>query len=136
MTPYTYLWNNGQTTSAATGLCAGTYTVTATDALATTSTATVTITQPAAIAVNTTTSNASCGQNDGIATATVISGGVSPFTYNWSNSSTNASVTGLSAGPYSLTITDASGCTATASVSIGNNGGPTVSISSQTDVSC
>lgn len=42
-----------------------------------------------------------------------ITGGVAPYTYAWSNGSTNSQITPVSAGNYCLTITDANGCTAT-----------------------
>jgi uncharacterized repeat protein (TIGR03803 family) len=51
------------------------------------------------------------------ATATP-SGGTSPYTYSWNNGQTNATATGLSSGTYSVSVTDSSGCTGAASVTI------------------
>ncbi|MBK7879566.1 MAG: SprB repeat-containing protein [Saprospiraceae bacterium] len=68
--------------------------------------------------------HAKCGFANGSATANA-SGGTSPYTYNWSNGGTTQSISNLSAGNYSVTVTDSKGCTATASTTI-NNTGPTV----------
>ncbi|MGD1848927.1 MAG: LamG-like jellyroll fold domain-containing protein, partial [Salibacteraceae bacterium] len=119
-TPYTYNWSNSATTASITGVVAGTYTATITDASGATGTASATITEPSAILVNTVVdSNASCnGFLDGGATASA-SGGTAPYTYLWSNSATTASITGVAAGMYTVSITDNNGCgpaTATATI--------------------
>ena len=62
-----------------------------------------------------------CTGSDGTATATV-SGGTSPYTYSWSNSHTTAAITGLAAGTYTLTVTDANGCTQVTNATVGCNG--------------
>ncbi|MCB0754336.1 MAG: gliding motility-associated C-terminal domain-containing protein, partial [Flavobacteriales bacterium] len=52
--------------------------------------------------------------NGNLASASVsVSGGEEPYSYEWSNGSTTASIDGLSSGTYSVTVTDANGCTAT-----------------------
>ena len=119
--PYTYSWapagGNGST---ATGLTAGSYTVTVTDAASNTATATVTLTQPTQItAVSTSSADVSCfGGNNGDIYESV-SGGTPPYTYLWSPSgNTSLMATGLSAGIYTLTITDNNGCTGTAVATI------------------
>ncbi|HEY6162373.1 MAG TPA: gliding motility-associated C-terminal domain-containing protein, partial [Bacteroidia bacterium] len=123
--PYTYSWNNGQTNATATGLSAGTYTVVATDANGCTSTITVTLTQPSPVACNTVQNNVSCfGGNNGSATATG-SGGTGPYNYAWAPSGGNtASATGLNAGTYSVTVTDANNCTTLVTVTITQPGPP------------
>ena len=117
--PYNFAWSNGTTTASATGLAAGTYTVTATDANLCTDTETITITEPiplvAAIALG---SNVSCfGGNDGSATASAT-GGTAPYTFAWSNGATTATVTGLTAGTYTVTVTDANLCDDTETITI------------------
>jgi hypothetical protein len=76
------------------------------------------------------------GSNNGQALASVLSGGTTPYSYAWSGGQPNSpSVTGLSAGPISVTITDGSGCTATASGNI--TGPPTLTLSiTKVDDSC
>ncbi len=134
--PYTYLWNNMATTASMTGLSAGNYTVTVTDANGCTTLASGTVTEPAALsAVVMVDSNVSCnGGHDGGLTVGV-SGGTAPYTYMWNNMATTASITGLSAGNYSVAITDANGCTETANGTITE---PTILSATATtsDVSC
>jgi len=115
--PYTYAWSSSHTSSAATGLCAGNYSVLVTDAAAGTVVANVVVSQPTAITVTVTSTSASCGTSNGSASATV-NGGTSPYTYNWSNGSTAALISNLSPQNYSVTITDANGCTQTQSVTV------------------
>ncbi|MBL4578051.1 MAG: PKD domain-containing protein, partial [Flavobacteriales bacterium] len=107
--PYQYNWSNGQLTSTAIGLIAGTYTVTITDNNTCTNTATVTVTEPTGMGPTMATSDENCGAADGSATVS-ISGGTAPFTYLWSNGQTTSTDTGLVAGVYTVTITDAGGC--------------------------
>ena len=135
--PYTYLWSNGGTNASTTGLAAGTHSVAITDANGCTGLATVTITEPTALlATSTVDSNASCnGFNDGGATASA-SGGTSPYTYNWSNSATTASITGVGAGTYSVTVTDANGCTDSSSVTITEPTAIVLSTTVNSNVSC
>jgi hypothetical protein len=117
-TPYTYNWSNGAATQNVTGLTAGTYSVTITDANGCTSTETVTITQPAALVATVTATNVNCyGGTNGTATLTV-SGGTTPYTYNWSNGATTQNLTGLTAGNYTVVVTDAHGYTVAATVTV------------------
>lgn len=113
--PLTYLWNTGATTPVIQNLSAGTYSVTVTDNLNCSKTASITLTAPPSFSVNVQTANASnCGVADGSAQA-VTSGGTGPFTYLWSNGSTNAGLFNIPAGTYGVTVTSAQGCTAAAS---------------------
>ncbi len=120
--PSNISWSNGGSGATITGLPANTYTYTYTDQNpANTFTGSVVVTQPgAAMAATITALDMSCANtNDGMATANVVSGGISPYTYNWSRGTVNGAVTsGLSPGPVSVTITDASGCTASATANI------------------
>ncbi len=74
------------------------------------------------LTANATGNNASCNQCNGTATANAVTGS-SPFTYAWSNGGSTQTITGLCAGPYTVTITDASNNTVTASVTITQTGG-------------
>ncbi|MDF2437818.1 MAG: hypothetical protein K0Q95_2194 [Bacteroidota bacterium] len=155
--PYDYVWtgasgtlqttNNVAGPNSITGLAAGTYTVTVTDNTGCTSTAPVTITQPASgvLVALTSATDASCGASNGSATATASSGS-SPYDYVWTGASgtlqtTNNiaganTLTGLAAGTYTVTVTDNNNCATSTTATINNTGGPSVNISSQTNVLC
>lgn len=108
---YTYLWNNGQTSATAINLLAGTYTVTVTDIVGCTANASYSISQPSAISTSIiNTIGVSCQGNDGQATVSA-SGGTGPYTYLWNSGSTTANGTGLTAGTFTVTVTDNNGCT-------------------------
>ncbi|MFH1320563.1 MAG: CUB domain-containing protein [Bacteroidota bacterium] len=124
---YVYAWDDpsNQTTTTATGLYAGTYTVTITDNMGCTNTNSVTINQPPATMSITITvisnyngEDVSCfGASDGSASASA-SGGTPGYSYLWSDGQTAATATGLSAGTYSVTATDANGCTVIGNLTI------------------
>gem|GEM_PF-744659 len=127
--PYTYNWDNGETGPNATGLSAGIHTVTATDANGCIATTSVIITEPDMLNVTVTlNANAQCnGASDGSATATA-SGGTSPYAYNWDNGETTITATGLGAGTHNITITDDNGCQTVGSVTLGQPGALSVSV--------
>lgn len=134
---YTFLWSNGANSATASGLLAGTYSVTVTDANGCTDTDVVTITEPTVLVVNIASSNnVSCnGSNDGSATA-AGAGGLAPYSFLWSNGVSTATTTSLTAGSYTITITDANGCVDTELVTITEPTMLVASISGNTNVSC
>jgi gliding motility-associated-like protein len=130
--PYSYSWvgPNGfvAITEDLSGLCAGTYVLTVTDANGCTSTSTVTLTQPEVLsttALAATTdggSNISCnGACDGSINLTVT-GGTAPYTINWVGPngfvSSLEDISALCVGTYVATVTDANGCTSTVTVTL------------------
>lgn len=116
--PYTYLWSNGSTVATNNNLAAGSYVVTVTDGNSCTATASSTVGQQQAPTVAISKVDVSCfGLSDGEATATVTSG-ASPYTFAWGGALNGQAVTNLSAGSYTVTVTDASNCSVTASVTI------------------
>ena len=121
--PYTYSWSNGTsvvgTTVDVSNLPAGTYTLTVTDSKGCSTTTSATIIQPAAIVTGVVIMNAKCnGESNGSVDLTV-SGGTGEFSFLWSNGSTEEDLSGLAAGSYSVTITDANGCIANANAIVG-----------------
>ena len=116
--PYTYLWSNNATTSSISNLAAGIYSVTVTDAHGCTAIAEYEVTEPQELTVTSIGTNVSCfGGSDG-AVSLSVSGGTTPYTYLWSNNATTAEITNLLPGDYSVTVTDANGCTAQASYTV------------------
>ncbi|HIA11627.1 MAG TPA: hypothetical protein EYN69_06085, partial [Flavobacteriales bacterium] len=117
--PYTYSWSNGDTTEDLYNLGSGIYSVIVNDGNQCADTLTVTMDQPpllqaAAMVIN----NASCfGFNDGDAIVNAV-GGTSAYTYNWSNGPNTSYNLNLSAGTYTVTVTDANGCNDTGSAVI------------------
>ena len=140
--PYTYLWNdpNTQTTGTATGLCAGTYTVTLTDSLGCNITDSAVVADPLAMVVNLTATPASCNQSDGSVNITVTANGTAPITFSWTDGTSNVGntglVNGLPAGTYFGTATDFNGCSVTDTVTITNLSGPTLTVDSVYAVQC
>jgi gliding motility-associated-like protein len=115
---FTFTWNGVQGPNPNTGLTAGNYNVVATDANACTALQTVTVTEPAAMTQNLVVKNALCyGGADGSIDAQ-ISGGTPPYNYLWSDSQQKEVAIGLIAGNYSVTVTDVSGCSISASSAV------------------
>ncbi len=119
--PYTYTWSPaGGNNAIGSGLSAGIYSLNVTDNHGCTGSARVTITQPNPLAVAASvTANIDCnGNSDGSATA-VVSSGTSPYTYSWSPAGgTAANISNMSAGTYSVSVTDFNSCTGSAVITI------------------
>ncbi len=117
--PYSYLWNTGATTSGLSGLTAGVYQVTVTDANNCTHSLPVSITQPGALFVTDVVTSVSCFDGSDGSIDVTVSGGTPGYTYAWDNGlSAGTSHSNLSAGIYRLSVTDANGCTESFSTSI------------------
>lgn len=111
---YTYLWSTfpAQNGPTATNLTSGTYNVTVTDANSCSIVNTVTINEPTLLTGNLSSTSLSCYGGSNASIFASASGGVSPYTYNWSNNlGTGPSISNLPSGTYCVTITDANNCT-------------------------
>lgn len=133
-----YTWTPGNLSGASQmGLAAGTYTVTASSDGCTAST-TVTISEPISLP-NATINEVvqpGCNQSNGSITVQV-SGGTAGYTYSWAPSGGNqATASGLAAGSYTCTITDANGCGTTFTQALNNPNAPAAQVNQSTDVSC
>ncbi|MBK7684241.1 MAG: SprB repeat-containing protein [Bacteroidetes bacterium] len=133
--PFNYVWSNGASSAANSNLTAGNYTVTITDAFGCTSTLVANITEPAIIPLAFVNTISTCGSNNGSSTVTP-NGGTAPYSYSWSNGSVSSIANALSAGVYTVTVTDAQGCSVSDNTIINSAGGPTLLSGGQTDVSC
>lgn len=119
-TPYTYSWNSALPgTATQSNLCAGTYQVTVTDNAGASVTATYTITQPAGLQLTHSITAVQCyGQASGCIDVTVT-GGISPYTYSWSNTQSTEDICNVPAGAYVVSVTDANQCTITDNYTVG-----------------
>lgn len=115
---YTYLWSDGQSTQTATGLTAGSYAVTVTDSQGCFGAATVTFQQGGLFIINGNTQNVTCFNGNTGSISLNVTGGSTPYSYTWSNGSSNSNVVGLVAGSYTVTVSDATGCTKTQAFTI------------------
>ena len=115
--PYTYSWDNGETTQDISNLPAGTYMVTVTDNTSATETITVTITEPgsALFVFNTV-------QDQNI--TVTASGGVAPYSILWYDGETTFTRTGNWDTSYTYTVTDANGCEVNQTAIVGSEPAP------------
>lgn len=145
--PYVFSWSPAATnstvigTNTSSGLCAGTYTVSAIDANGCTGSMTYSITQPPVLSFTQSQVNVSCNNACDATGSVVASGGSGSYTYNWSpapgGGQGTANASGLCAGIYTCTIADAAAptCTITATFNITQLAALS-STQSQTDVTC
>ncbi|HRK82400.1 MAG TPA: CARDB domain-containing protein [Saprospiraceae bacterium] len=116
--PYNYSWVNGQVGATASGLGAGSYSVTATDVNGLQGVGYVQVAQELEPEVSIQVTEASCEMNDGTATIAVTHA-VEPYNIEWNNGATSADLSGLAPGRYGVTVTDAIGCIAEEEVIVG-----------------
>ncbi|HBS86567.1 MAG: hypothetical protein A2W91_20315 [Bacteroidetes bacterium GWF2_38_335] len=122
--PYSYTWNTGAVTEDLSGLSAGTYNCTVTDAnLCSILFEETIINQTTGIAIsNSVTQNETCGNNVGFIDQT-ISGGTTPYSYNWSSGQVTQDLVGLSEGTYTCSVSDNTGCVVIGTYVVENDGG-------------
>lgn len=123
----TIQWSNGSTAVNNQGLAAGTYTYTVTDGAGCIKSGSAVVTSSLPLQLNATATDAGCGAANGSVTLSV-SGGTPPFTYQWSNGSTAQNLSSVGAGTYTVVVTDAKLCTATASATVNSGGGSTPAV--------
>ncbi|QTN38315.1 tandem-95 repeat protein [Cryomorphaceae bacterium] len=117
--PYTYAWSNGSNATSISSLAAGTYTLSVTDANGCSAIETQVVSEPSLLTVSITESSPvlCSGASDGRLAASVV-GGTAPYSYQWSSGGRNPIENGLSEGVYTVDITDANGCMASASYTL------------------
>jgi hypothetical protein len=116
--PYTYLWSNGATTQDISSLGAGTFTVKITDALGCSTDKSYTLRVNNTLLLTYVVSPISClGDTFGAIDVSVV-GGTSPYTIKWLDGPTTEDRTGLALGVYTVTVTDAAGCSTQAAISV------------------
>ncbi|MBK8968954.1 MAG: hypothetical protein IPM36_20230 [Lewinellaceae bacterium] len=115
---YTYAWSNGPVSQDINFLSADTYTVTVTDQNGCTKTTSATVGEPDPLFALGIADNVACkGGSTGAISLTVI-GGTPGYTYAWTSGPTTQDLNNISAGTYTVTVTDARGCTTTSSATV------------------
>lgn len=122
---YTYLWDHGPATRAVSGLGQGTYAVTVTDDYGCAARNELLISDPATMQLNLTKtsyngSDLSCHNDADGEIQLTVANGIAPYTYTWSEGSSSQNISGLSAGDYTVTVTDQNNCVQTNIVTINN----------------
>jgi len=140
LAPYSYSWSNGATASTLTA-SSGTYTVYVTDASCSNPAAgiaTVTITADPALSATLNPTPANCTGGTGGSIATNVTGGSGTGTYNylWNTAATGPTLSGIGAGTYTVTITDAASCTTSSSVTVTSSSGPDISSIAPVNLLC
>lgn len=107
--PYTINWSNGASGNTATGLAAGTYVITASDANGCTTLITIILANDSIPQVTPVIAKPVCHDSSG-SISLLVSGGVPPYQYLWSTGATTATASNLPAGFYTVNVTDAHGC--------------------------
>ncbi len=118
--PYSYRWSNAATTRDIDSLKAGTYQVTVKDSVGCATQASFTIKNSKQITLLPSLHSPACNQSNGAISITA-SGGTEPYSYSWATGSTQSGISGLTAGTYTLTVTDAEGCSTMASYFLREN---------------
>lgn len=144
--PYTYSWTRTEGGSGSgtlntapftiSGLSAGTYTVNLTSSVGCTTTAVATLTESPQINITATPVNISCYGGSNGAINVSVNGGTPGYTYLWSDGPTTQNRSGLSAGTYTLTVTDSKGCTAQSQVEITQPTALSITNTQLTHVNC
>jgi uncharacterized repeat protein (TIGR01451 family) len=122
VSPFTFLWSNSVTDSINSGLAAGQYNVTVTDANGCSAIGYFYLYNTQLAAQSDGQANATCGNSDG-SLSVIAYNGQGTYHYSWSNGATTASVSNVPAGIYTVTVTDATSCSSTVTetiVAIGN----------------
>ncbi len=107
---YTYKWNDGASGASRNAIGAGNYIVTITDTDSGDFVVkTITVTEPSPLTASGSVTNEDC-DNEGAITLTAVSGETSPYSYLWSNGAITKDISGVTAGSYTVKITDSKGC--------------------------
>ncbi|MFH2143886.1 MAG: T9SS type A sorting domain-containing protein [Bacteroidota bacterium] len=133
--PFSISWSTGANTEDLTNLVAGAYDVIVTDFNNCMKMETFIVDEGAELVFTSSIINPTCSQSDG-SISLIPSGGLSPYAFEWSNGANTSDITGLTAGNYLITITDANGCFTNDIIGLSNSGGPTITIDSLISAPC
>ena len=116
--PYTYNWGGGVFTQNRTGLASGTYTITVTDFKGCTATASAFVPEPLVLTATAIPSPLACSGGPTGSVMTSITGGTGPYTYWWGSGVVTPNRVNVNSGTYTVTVTDAHGCSSVASATV------------------
>ena len=133
--PFTYVWSDGQTTETAINLAAGPYSVIVTDFNGCSASANFVVGQPAPLSADVNTMLDACATGTGSATATGT-GGTPGYGYLWSTGTTGPNLTNVSAGAYSVQVTDFNQCSAVVLVNIDGTLPPSANAGDDLEINC
>ena len=122
---YTYLWSTGGTAATISNLAPANYTVTVTSGVCSVTTATVVNATGTAVTLFSSTVATSCNSSNGSASVAVTTG-ASPYSYLWSNGRTIATISNVTSGTYTVTVTGFDGCTTSTNVTVAASTGVTL----------
>ena len=108
--PYRYFWNHGARTEDLSGLANGNYFLRVSDANGCIKSTSVTVSGVNLLSINSSVTPVSCSSDNDGAIQINVTGGVAPYSYNWSNGSTSQNISGLSSASYTVSVTDANSC--------------------------
>lgn len=143
-TPYTYTWTDANGTTVGTdsidlyNVTEGSYTLTVVDnANCEDEIGPFTVSHtPDIVATGGTVNNAACGDANGGISGINVSGGTPPYTYEWSNSTSNINLSNVGEGTYTFTVTDAANCTATLNFDVADEPAPIINGGSLVPSTC
>lgn len=133
--PYTYVWSNGKTSEDINQLVAGPYELKVTDANGCISTKSIDVGEPEGFTVAYVSYPSLCGFSTGVI-QTSVAGSTGPYNYLWNNGYTGSSISGLSAGVYSVTVVDANGCLKEKVATVNDKTSPIAVIDSISAIDC
>ena len=134
--PFTFLWSSGETTEDLTGIGAGTYTVTVTDANGCSDSATFNLNNISSINITSNVTSVTCSGGLNGAIDVTTSGGTSPYTFAWNSGETTEDIGAIGAGLYTLTISDASGCQFSEDIDVSTLPGMSIALDGSTNEVC
>lgn len=122
VSPLVSLWSSGHSTLNLNNVPSGNYTLTVSDAIGCTVSKTFNVTQPAPLSSTVFITRPSCDQADGSLQVDQTTGGITPYSYAWSNGDSGPSSNGIAFGIYSLTTTDNNGCMSISTLYVSEDG--------------
>lgn len=135
--PFTFTWNGTASSDSVFNLAAGNYTAGIRDSVGCIAFTQITITEPQVLSITLLSNNPSCYGDSSGAAVVSPTGGTRPYNYNWSPfGGTDSLVTDMPGGTYTVSITDANGCTASVSTTINITPQINISLASQVNASC